>query len=79
MKNERINIIEQINADDESRIETYSMVVYFVKPSDTLWEIAKKFSSTIEDIAKINDIGDINKIQVGQQLFIPRYSSLRAG
>lgn len=78
LKNERMNIIDEINVDEAGNRESYSMVVYFVKPSDTLWEIAKKFGSTIEDIARVNEIGDINKIDVGQQLFIPRYSSLKA-
>ena len=44
-----------------------------VKPGDTLWKIAKMFKSTVEDIAKINDIEDVNKISVGQQLYIPRF------
>lgn len=78
LKNERLNIIDEINMDEASPKESYSMIVYFVKPSDTLWKIAKKFGSTIEDIARVNEIGDINKIDVGKQLFIPRYSSLKA-
>ena len=49
------------------------MVIYFVKPNDTLWEIAKKFRSTVDDIARVNKIEDINKIYPGQQLFIPKY------
>ena len=49
------------------------MVIYFVKPGDTLWKIAKMFKSTVEDIAKINEIEDVNKISVGQQLYIPRF------
>lgn len=49
---------------------SYSIVIYFVKPKDTLWEIAKKFRSTVEDIARVNGIEDVNKIYPGQQLFI---------
>lgn len=36
-------------------------------------ENSKKFRSTVENIVKINEIEDENKIYVGQQLFIPRY------
>ena len=50
------------------------MVIYFVKPEDTLWKIAKKYKSTIADIAKVNDIEDIDKIMTGMQLFIPKCS-----
>lgn len=72
-KNEKINVIDDIEVDDKKECNQYSMVIYFVKPKDTLWEIAKKFDSTIEEIAKVNDIEDVNKIMPGMQLFIPRY------
>lgn len=72
-KNEKINVIDNIEVEDKKECNGYSMVIYFVKPKDTLWEIAKKFDSTIEEIAKVNEIEDPNKIMPGQQLFIPRY------
>jgi len=72
-KSRTLNIIEQINAEESKECSTYSMVIYFVKPGDTLWKIAKMFRSTVEDIALINDIEDVNKINVGQQLYIPRF------
>lgn len=49
------------------------MIIYFVKPGDTLWSIAKKFRSTIADISRVNNIEDENNIYPGQQLFIPKY------
>lgn len=72
-KNEKINVIDNIEVDDKKECNGYSMVIYFVKPKDTLWEIAKKFNSTIEEIAKVNDIENIDRIIPGTQLFIPRY------
>ena len=36
--------------------DIYSMVIYFVKPGDTLWKIAKRYRSTVEDIARVNNI-----------------------
>jgi len=53
------------------------MVIYFVKPGDTLWKIAKRFRSTIDDIARVNGIEDIDKLEIGKQLFIPRYVAKR--
>jgi len=71
-KNMQINIIDEIEA--EERLEdNYSMVIYFVKEGETLWDIAKKFGSRIEDIVAVNDIDDADRILEGQQLFIPRY------
>jgi len=68
----QINIISEINEEENRILESCSVVIYFVKPGDTLWHIAKEFKSTVENIAKMNDIEDVDKIDVGQQLFIPR-------
>lgn len=72
-KIEKLTIIDAIEREENKRSETYSAVIYFVKPGDTLWKIAKRFKSTIEDIARVNEIEDVNKIYPGQQLFIPRF------
>lgn len=72
-KNKRINMIEDIKMEEMKSCDNYSMVIYFVKSGDSLWKIAKMFKSTVEDIIKINDIENENKIGVGEQLYIPRY------
>ena len=74
-KNLDVQIIDEIKQDESRFLNTYSMVIYLVKPGDTLWKIAKKFGSTIEEIARINGIEIIDKINVGEQLFIPRYNA----
>lgn len=69
-----IAIIDEIETEMANRnICEYSMIIYFVKSGDTLWNIAKKFGSTVSDIARVNGIEDVNNLQVGRQLFIPRY------
>lgn len=70
--NVEISVINNIDIDKSNIKETYSLVVYFVKPGDTLWKIAKKFGSTIEDISQINEIVDIDNINVGDELFVPK-------
>ena len=47
--------------------------MYIVKKDDTLWKIAKRYGSTVEDIARVNNIENVDELQVGRQLFIPRY------
>lgn len=74
---EAINVIDKIEELEEGAECPYSMVIYFVKPGDTLWKIAKKYRSTIGDIARINDIENPDKINVGMQLFIPKCSACR--
>ena len=66
-----INMIDNIEEIDEN-FNSYSLVIYFVQNGDTLWKIAKKFRSTVDQIAKINNIEDENKIDVGQKLYIPK-------
>lgn len=73
-KNSSISIIEEIQEAEECKNKCqYSMVIYFTKPGDSLWKIAKRFGSTVEDIARVNGIEDVDNIPVGKQLFIPRY------
>lgn len=68
-----IDIIDEVSIDETRNKEIYSMVIYFVKQGDTLWNIAKRFGSTVCDIVRVNKIEDENKIYPGQQLFIPKY------
>lgn len=72
-----ISVIDEITSEQRDKEDTYSMVIYFVKPGDTLWKIAKRFGSTVEDIARVNGIENPDLIQVGKQLYIPRYSARR--
>lgn len=76
-KTEKISIIDDLEVKECRQNNIYSMIIYFVKPGDTLWKIAKKFRSTVEDIARVNGIEDENKIYVGQQLYIPKYIKKR--
>lgn len=73
-RNAEINIIDDIKEDESRNVVTYSMIVYFTKSGDSLWKIAKKFGSTVEEIARVNGIENVDKLNVGQQLFIPRYN-----
>ena len=73
-----MNIIEEIEeGEDRANVNPYSMTIYFVKPGDTLWKIAKRHRSTIDDIVRLNKIEDPSKIDIGMQLFIPRYVCAR--
>lgn len=45
--------------------------IYIVRKGDTLWSIAKKFGTTVNDIARYNGIVDTDAIDVNQILRIP--------
>lgn len=69
---ENINIITDVTESDINSKEKYSIVIYYTKNGDTLWNIAKRFGSTTDEIMKVNNMEDGNLISVGTQLFIPR-------
>ena len=48
--NGNINIIDniQIKYRNEENDDYDSLILYIVKPGDTLWKIAKRFNSTID-------------------------------
>ena len=75
-ENKSLNIIDEIQKNDDPNDQDYSVVMYSVKKGDTLWNIAKKFRTTVDFIARTNGIEDSDMINVGQKLYIPRYSKI---
>lgn len=62
-----INNIESKTAEDENE---YKMVVYFVKKGDTVWKIAKKFKVCMDNIIRLNNLENPDKINIGDRLYI---------
>ncbi|MBZ9632968.1 SPOCS domain-containing protein [Clostridium sp. FP1] len=48
-----------------------SITIYVVQSGDTLWKIAKKYNTTMQEVARVNGIEDPNVIKVSQKLMIP--------
>ena len=69
-----INIIDSVQEKGEREEQDYSIVMYIVKKGDTLWNIAKMFGSTVDSIARVNGIENPDEINIGQKLFIPKFS-----
>ena len=77
-KEERqIEGITQIELDENSNEKRPSIVVYYVKPGDTLWNIAKKYKSTVAELKEYNLLKD-DMIYPNQQLIIPKRSRVAA-
>lgn len=74
LENKNLNIISNINNEEAENTNNCSIIVYFVKKNDSVWQIAKKFGSTVEDIVKLNDIQNPEQLKIGQQLFIPKFT-----
>ena len=80
-KNVNMNIIDNIDIVEElpeGEDEDYdSLILYIVQPGDTLWKIAKRFHSTVDELVRMNGIEDSSKIDVGQKIYIPKFNQVR--
>ena len=47
-----------------------AVTVYVVGKNDTLWKVAKKYNTTVDAIAKINKIENLDKINEGDKILI---------
>ncbi|GFR35378.1 DUF3794 and LysM peptidoglycan-binding domain-containing protein [Thermobrachium celere] len=63
--------IEEIDIEDSLK-NMPSLVLYVVQPKDTLWKIAKKYCTSVDDIVKLNDIENPDLIMPGMKLLIPK-------
>lgn len=64
-----INTVCECNFSDKS--DDCGIAIYFVRPGDTLWQIAKKYCISVSDIAQLNDLRDENSLTPGEKLIIP--------
>ena len=46
-------------------------VIHPVMPGETLWRIAKHYGVEVEELARVNQISDASRLEVGQRLRIP--------
>jgi LysM repeat protein len=60
---------------DPSRIP--AVTIYIVQKGDSLWSIAKRYNTTVDSLAKMNNIENPSKIQPGMQIMILK--SVRVG
>ncbi len=49
---------------------TAGHIIYTVQRGDTLSELASKFNTTVQEIAEVNDIRNIDLIYIGENLRI---------
>lgn len=58
------------NGGNESGSNDTKVIEYVVQRGDTLWDIARKYGTTIEEIVSINKLKNRNLIYIGQKLEI---------
>lgn len=70
-----VEVITDIQINEDALIDKKSqpgIIIYFAEASDTLWDIAKRYNTTISEIASINKIGEDEMLHSRQQLLIPK-------
>lgn len=73
VKNDRIKTVTAIDREESEDTEQRGMqcyIIYFVQSGDTLWNIAKRYHTTVDELVKNNNIADRDKINVGQKIKI---------
>ena len=70
-RTETAEIVKDVTLEEETeRPATAGAVIYVVQPQDTLWKIAKRYRTTVEDILSVNEIENPDLIYPGQKLLI---------
>lgn len=62
--------IEFEEIDPETLNNMASMTVYIVQKGDSLWKIAKRYNTSLDELLAVNDLENPNKISIGQRLLI---------
>lgn len=61
-------IADVIETENEVEKNKSSITIYVVGRKDTLWDLAKKYSTTVEELMKLNEI---DEIEPGDKILIP--------
>ena len=53
-------------------------IIHTVTPGETLWRISKIYNASINDLMRVNNLGDASRLEKGQRLVIPSTSMVKA-
>ncbi|MPQ43009.1 DUF3794 and LysM peptidoglycan-binding domain-containing protein [Clostridium tarantellae] len=63
--------VKEVEYKEELPLKKASIIIYVIQEGDTLWDLAKRYNTTIESITKLNDIENYENIEVGNKIIIP--------
>ena len=78
-ENHKIDAVSDITYDENNRTDKSSqsgITVYFVQNNDEIWDIAKRYHTTEEEIISVNRLDGNVVLTTGQQLIIPKRGRL---
>lgn len=64
-------IVDVVPVEGQPVSKKASLTIYVVQPEDSLWKIAKRYFTTIEALAKVNEISEDGELSTGEKLIIP--------
>ena len=64
-------IKDVIEGTEEIKEKKASVTIYVVSDGETLWDLAKKYNTTVAELEKLNDLNEEEKIKAGCKLIIP--------
>ncbi len=70
-----VDLISDIRVDEDAPLKKQNqpgIVIYFADEDETLWDIAKRYNTTIDEIAEVNGIDADSTLEKRQQLIIPK-------
>lgn len=78
-KRQEMDVVVQITEAEEQmdNSKSPSITIYFVQPGDTLWKIAKKYHTTVNELVETNNILNPDLIMPGDQIVIQKKVNYR--
>lgn len=73
IKNDRVKMVklmDRIESELDGIRNMHLFIIYFVQPGDTLWNIAKRYHTTVDKIVENNNIANPDLINIGQRIKI---------
>lgn len=64
-------IVDVIEGTEEIAVKKSSVTIYVINTGDTLWELAKKYNTTMESLIQINELDASEQLIAGKKLIIP--------
>ncbi len=72
VRSKTVHMLTDARIDDEAQEQMrHGIIIYFASGSDELWDIAKKYQITVEELKELNKLEEESRPKKGCQLLIP--------
>lgn len=64
-------IVDIVEVSEEKKCKKASVIIYVVNHGDTLWDLAKKYNTTMDSLVKVNELDGNESLIAGNKIIIP--------